>query len=197
MARALILALVSALLAGCWVSQKPLFGSADWVRPPGIAGRYTSENADGEPQGSVVLAVRADGMIDGTVIRKGETEPRTSPAGFIAIPGGSGAYFLMVHRAPDGASDGKGGELYLIARARDDGIEASWPGCAGTPDMPGMAREQAEPIGETMCAFASKDAVLRAALLAERELATKRMFEPQSLGRLRRVEDAGSKVEDD
>lgn len=185
MLRAATLAILGAMLSGCWVAETRLFGAADWVQPPGIEGSYTSENAAGEEQGTVVLAKRADGMIASTVMQKGETTPRTMPAGFVAIPGGAGRHLLMVQRA----SENQGGELYLIARLRDDGLEAFWPQCAGTPDMPGMKRDKVELVGEALCIFTSKQAVLNAALLAERELSERTIFDREHVGRLKRSED--------
>jgi hypothetical protein len=185
MVRMIVIAVLATLLAGCWGAETQLFGRADWVQPPGMAGNFVTEDAAGETQGSVVLARRADGMIDGTVTRRGEGKPQTSPTGFVAIPGGSGRYFLMVNRAAEG---GKGGEFYLIGRWQDERLEAFWPQCAGTPEMAGMKRDRIELVNELVCSFASKDAVLTAALLAERELETKRMFAPQLLGRLKRPE---------
>jgi hypothetical protein len=184
--RAALLAILCALLSGCWVAERSLFSTADFVQPDGLEGRFVSENAAGDEQGTVDLVRRADGLIDGTVTKKGETAPQTSPAGFVAIPGGSRDYLLMVQRSPEG----KDGELYLIGRWRDDRLEAFWPQCAGTPDMAGMKRETAEPIPEPLCTFASKEAVLRAALAAERDLEAKHMFDPQIVGRLKRPEDA-------
>lgn len=173
----------------CWGAERPLFGKADWVQPESLEGSFVSENAGGDAQGTVELVRRPDGLIDGTVARKDEQQPQTSAVGFVAIPGGSGRYFLMVNSAPGvERAGGKGGELYFIARWSDERLEAYWPQCAGTPDMPGMKRETLDVVKETVCSFASKDAVLKAALMAERELDTKRLFDPQMLGRLKRPE---------
>ena len=192
MIRVAMLALLAALLAGCWGSETQLFQRGDWVQPDGLEGRFTSQDAAGEDQGSVELARRADGPIDGTSTRKGE-EPRTSAVGFVAIPGGSGRYFLMVQRGPEA----KGGEFYLIGRWQDERLEAFWPQCTGTPNMPGMKRETIEMANEAVCSFSSKQAVLNAALLAERELETRRMFEPQLLGRLKRAGESAPEPESD
>lgn len=186
MLRFAIAALSLALLTGCWGAETKLFGPGDWAQPEGLEGRFASEDAAGEAQGTVDLVRRRDGLIDGTAIRQDDDKPRTSPVGFVAIPGGSGRYYLMVNRAPDG----KGGEFYLIGRWKDERLEAFWPQCAGTPDMPGMKRDKIELVNEAVCSFASKQAVLHAALLAERELETKRMFDPQLLGRLKRAEES-------
>lgn len=188
MLRVAVIAILGCLLSGCWGSETRLFGPKDWVQPPGIAGKYISKDADGEKEGTVVLVVRADGMIVGTVTQKGEKKPRTSAAGFVAIPGGAGQHFLLVQRA----SETEGGEIYMIARLRGDGVEAFWPQCSGTPDMPGMRRDTAELINEEMCSFTSRQAVLNAALLAERELSRRTIFGPQSAGRLERIEEPGS-----
>lgn len=186
MLRAAILALALSVLTGCWGAESQLFGPGDWVQPAGLEGRFTSEDAAGEVQGAVDLVRRPDGLIDGAAMRKDEDEPRTSAVGFVAIPGGSDRYFLMVNRN----AEGKGGELYLIARWKDERLEAFWPQCAGTPDMTGMKRDKIELVNDAVCTFASKQAVLNAALLAERELETKRMFEPQLLGRLKRPDSS-------
>ena len=93
----------------------------------------------------------------------------------------------MVNRADEPS---RGGEFYLIARWQDERLEAFWPQCTGTPDMPGMKREEIEMVKQSVCTFASREAVLRAALLAERELETRRMFEPQLLGRLKRAQES-------
>lgn len=188
MIRAAAIVLLAALLAGCWGAESQLFGAGDWVQPPGMEGRFVTEDAAGEAQGTVDLVRRPDGLIDGTVVRKDEDKPRTSSVGFVAIPGGSGRYFLMVNRAVDGSAGKPGGELYLIGRWKDERLEAFWPQCAGTPDLAGMKRDKIELVNEAVCTFANKQAVLLAALLAERELETRRMFEPQLLGRLKRPE---------
>lgn len=185
MLRAAILAFALTLLSGCWGAETQLFGTADFVQPPGMEGRFITEDAAGETQGTVDLVRRPDGLIDGTVARKDEDKPRTSPVGFVAIPGGSGRYFLLVNRA----AESKGGEFYLIGRWQGQRLESFWPQCAGTPDLAGMKRDRIELVNEAVCSFSSKQAVLTAALLAERELETKRMFEPQLLGRLKRPED--------
>jgi len=190
MVRAFTVIVLSALLSACWASETRLFGSADWARPPGLEGRFIIENAEGEEDGTLVLVPRKDGMIDGTATRKDEPAPKTSPVGFVAIPGGSGKYFLMVQQV---AAD-KGGELYLIGRWQDDRLEGYWPECKGTPDIPGMRRDKTEFIPEPVCAFATKAAVLRAALIAERELSSDRIFPPKKLGRLRR-DDSADKAE--
>lgn len=182
MLRLVLICCLTASLSACWGSEQRLFGTADWVRPQGLEGRFVIENAEGEPDGTLVLAPRSDGMIDGTATRKDEPTPKTSPVGFVAIPGGSGHYFLMVQRiAPD-----KGGELYLIARWRDERLEGYWPECKGTPDIAGMRRDTPDVLPETLCAFTTRKAVLQAALLAERELSGARIFPAQKLGRLRR-----------
>lgn len=189
MRRCAVTIALAAMLTGCWGAETQLFGSADWVQPEGLQGRLESEDAGGQSTGWVTLAVRPDGRIDGTVSRKDENSPpQTSPVGMVRIPGGSGRYFLMVQRGPED----KGGEFYLVARWRDGRLDAFWPQCAGTPDLPGMLRQTIEMVNETLCRFADKDAVLRAALLAERELETKRMFAPQLLGRLKAESAAGA-----
>lgn len=183
MRRCAVIIALAGLLTGCWGAETQLFGRADWVQPEGLEGRFESEDAGGQATGWVTLAVRPDGRIDGTVTRKDEdAPPQTSPVGMVRIPGGSGPYLLMVQRGPED----KGGEFYLVARWQDGRLDAYWPQCAGTPDLPGMLRQTIELVNETVCRFADKDAVLRAALLAERELETKRMFAPQLLGRLKR-----------
>jgi hypothetical protein len=54
-----------------------------------------------------------------------------------------------------------------------------------------MKREKLGPAPEPVCVFETKDALVRAALVAERELETTRMFEPQIVGMLRRpISDA-------
>jgi hypothetical protein len=182
MLRATILVLAPAALSGCWTSQTPLFGRDDWVQPPGLEGSFVSENAAGADNGTVELVRRPDGRIEGTVERPGTTAPRNSATGFVAIPGGSGHYFLMV------ASGGevKDGELYLVTRWKDERLEAFWPQCAGTPEIRGMRRETIDFTDQAVCGFADKAAVLQAALLAERELETTRLFAPQLIGRLKR-----------
>lgn len=198
MLRTAAIAALAALLTGCWGAEIPLFGARDWVQPAGLEGPFVSEDAAGEDKGTVLLTRRPDGLIDGAVTRAGETSARTSAIGFVAIPGGSGHYFLMVNRAAEGAPDTRsGGEFYLIGRWKDERLEAFWPQCTGTPDMPGMERERIEIVDEAVCRFADKGAVLRAALLAERELETKRMFEHQLLGRLKRPEATAAPEPDD
>jgi hypothetical protein len=58
------------------------------------------ENASSDEQGVVVLTRRSDGMIDGIVTKKGDDTPQTSAVGFVAIPGGSADYFILVQRVP-------------------------------------------------------------------------------------------------
>lgn len=190
MLRAILAGLLALTLPGCWAAQTQLFGQADFVQPEGLEGKFISENVDGKSDGTVTLVRRPDGMIDGTALREAESEPRTSPVGFVAIPGGSGRYLLMVNRIPtEMAPKGKPpGELYLVARWQDDRLEAYWPQCAGTPDLADMKRETVDIVKEQVCTFTGKAGVLRAALLAERELETKRMFAPQMMGRLKRAD---------
>ena len=187
MRRCAVIIALAAMLTGCWGAETQQFGRTDWVQPEGLEGRFASEDAGGQVTGWVTLAVRPDGRIDGTVTRKEEDgPPQTSPVGMIRIPGGSGSYLLKVQRGPED----KGGEFYLVARWQDGRLDAYWPQCAGTPDLPGMLRQTIDMVNETVCRFSDKDAVLRAALLAERELETKRLFAPQLLGRLKRESGA-------
>ena len=186
MIRAAVTVLLAVTLSGCWTAEKQLFTAAHLTQPAGLEGSFISEDAAGQEQGTVVLTRRPDGLIEGTVTPKEGPAPRQSAIGFAAIPGGSGRYFLMVNRANE---PGRNGELYLLARWSDERLEAFWPQCAGTPDMPGMKREEIEIVKQSYCTFASREAVLRAALLAERELETKRLFEHQLLGRLKRAQE--------
>lgn len=193
MLRLLAICILAAATSACWVSDRYLFASNDYTVPEGLKGRFISENGEGEAQGTVMLSPRSDGMIDGTVTRGKDPAPQTSAVGFVAIPGGSGRYFVMVQPAPDP----KAGELYVVGRWKDERLEAFWPQCGGTPDVAGMLREKAEPISEPMCRFTSKEAVLRAALIAERELETTRLFEPKMLGRLKRDDSWSPEPEPD
>jgi len=188
MLRAAMVAMLAAALAGCWMSEKRLFGPADFVAPPGLEGNYVSEDGSGTLKATVVLSVGADRLIEGVSTPVGGDEPQqTSHIGFIPIAGGSGQYYLMVDRSPERTE----GDLYFIGRMTEDfGLEAFWPQCAGTPEIAGMTREKAEPIDEDVCTFTSREAVMRAALEAEKQLSARHMFEPHPAGRLKKSDES-------
>ena len=179
-------AVMALALTGCWVSEKDLFGPGDWQPPPDIAGSYTSENGSGEAQARVVLSVRSDGLVQGVATKVGESTSETSVVGFVPISGGTGKYYLLVDRSKAGEPNDSGGNIYFVARMTDEGFDAFWPQCEGTPDIPGMERETQELIDEEICGFTTKEALLRAGLAAERNLEGKHLFEPDVMGRMKR-----------
>ena len=186
MPKRIVAAVMALALTGCWVSEKDLFGPGDWQPPPDIAGSYTSENGAGEAQARVVLSVRSDGLVQGVATKVGESTSETSVVGFVPIPGGTGKYYLLVDRSKAGEPDDSGGNIYFVARMTDEGFDAFWPQCEGTPDIPGMERETQELIDEEICGFTTKEALLRAGLAAERNLEGKHLFEPDVMGRMKR-----------
>jgi len=188
-----ILALVACLsLAGCWVSEQRLFGAGDWAHLE-LDGRYKSENANGDPQASVVLHSRPDGLVEGTSESLDDGTTELSVFGFVRIEDGSGQYFLMVDRTKDNDS----GDIYFIARLNPGGtLEIYWPDCGGTPARSGMAVESGG-LGDTdVCTFSSKEALMSAALEAERFLSAKHIVEVSPMGRMVPDDDQAEGVDE-
>lgn len=197
MIRSLLSAMLVLSLSGCWVSEGELFDSGDWAHLD-LDGTYISEDGNGQERGQVVLTARPDGLIDGVATDNKGGEPETSTVGMVRIPGGSGEFYVMV----DGDEGRTGGQIYLLGHVTSSGgIEVYWPQCAGTPDTAEMTRETPSLglPGESLpdpslqvCTFASKAALLRAALEAERFLSTPHIVEIAPMGRLKPKEETDS-----
>jgi hypothetical protein len=188
----LLLALLACLsLAGCWVSEKRIFGAGDWAHVP-LAGKYISQDANGHDTARVTLKVRADGVIEGTGVNIADGSPDNSVIALVPIKGGSGRYFLAVDRSKDEDS----GDIYLIAHLTDDnGLEVFWPDCEGTAPIAGMAVTRDNLTESVLCQFSSKDALMAAGLQAEKFLSAKHVVAIAPLGRL--VPDDGDDDEED
>ena len=193
MLRTLLTAISCLLLAGCWMSEERLLTDGDWAHLQ-IDGSYKSVDSDGDEEASVVLKTNANGLIEGTRtdLENGETE--RVGLGLAPIAGGSGRYFLAVDRSDTTRTDG---DIYLIAHLAEQGaLEFYWPDCEGTSPTDGMAAQKDTLTDSTVCTFATKAGLMRAALEAERFLYAKHVIGVAPLGRM--VPDDGSgEAEDD
>lgn len=123
MPRAMLAALASLFLAGCWVSEELHFGPGDWAKLA-IDGHYVVHDSEGEALARVLLVTRPDGLVASTT-----TEDLSGGGkgdmlfGMVAIAQGSGRYFLVVDRESLGS-----GEIYVLAHRSDEGeINLYWP----------------------------------------------------------------------
>ncbi len=189
-------AMLALALTGCWVSEKDLFGPGDWKPPPGIAGTYTSENGSGDAQAKVLLTVREDGLVEGIATKIGEDTSESSLVGFVPVPGGSGRYYLLVDQSGTAEAGGSDGNIYFVARTTNEGFEAFWPQCEGTPALPGMQSETQDLLKQDICGFTTKEALLQAGQAAERDLEAKHMFEPMPMGKMKRISESAGRSPD-
>lgn len=193
MPRAMLAALASLFLAGCWVSEELHFGPGDWANLA-IDGHYVVHDSEGEALARVLLVTRPDGLVASTT-----TEDLSGGGkgdmlfGMVAIAQGSGRYFLVVDRESLGS-----GEIYVLAHRSDEGeINLYWPNCEGTPKMRGLV---AAPEGDPypgFCMFTDKRAVMEAALRAERFLAARHIVRVSPFARLSRTDTGGEPGEEE
>jgi hypothetical protein len=178
MLRALLAVIGCFALSGCWVSEHRILGPGDWAHV-NLAGKFKRENANGDEEASVVLATQPNGLIVGTATDVERHKTESMAMGLVAIQGGSGRYFLAVDRLEQKDN----GDTYFIAHLTDDGgLEIYWPDCDGTPDIEGMTR-QTDTVAMA-CNFTTKEALMEAALQAERFLSVKHVIEVAPFGRL-------------
>lgn len=204
MGRTLFTMALGLALSGCWVSDKDFFGPGDWAHLD-LDGTYISEDANGHEQGTVVLTVRPDGLVDGVATREDGGEPEKSTLGLVPVNGGSGEYYILVDQT-DGGGDG---QLYLLGHLDDDGsLEMYWPECSGTPDIEGMTRETPDfglpsPPPDTSqmmsCTFTTKESLQEAALEAERFLSAPHIVDILPMGRItpKQADDTEESTEDE
>jgi hypothetical protein len=191
MLRAMIVVLASLSLAGCWVSDTRLFGPADWAHVD-LAGKYKSEDANGNDEAKVVLTVRPNGLIAGTSTDLKSGKVDHSMLGLVAIKGGSGKYFIAVDRSDQAGK----GDIYMIAHLTDEkGLEVFWPDCDGTAPVQGMVRQLDDLTHTGVCKFSSKQALMTAGLQAEKFLSAKHVIAIAPFGKL--VPDDGSSSDSD
>lgn len=182
MLRALLTMLACLCLGGCWRSEEPLFGEGDWATLD-IAGEYRFSGIDEQADApeTVIVAQRPDRLIEFTP--RGPRAAEVLRVGLVAIPSGSGEYFIAVDRSE---VEPREGELYAIARATDRALEFYMPDCAGTPPIEGLVR--AEGLAGAVCEFETREALFEAALLAERFLSESHIVSVAPFAKFEKVE---------
>lgn len=182
MLRALLIVIACSCLSGCWVSEKRFFGSEEWARLD-LAGTYAVKSAAGfDAPETVTLALREDGRLD-TVRADGQAGlDEIEPLGLVAIPGGSGRFFLAVDQS------GEVDYYYIAHLALDGGLAFYLPDCSGTPARNDLVIEE-ESKGGLTCVFASEEALLEAALEAERFLSARHIVAVSPVYSLERMAD--------
>jgi hypothetical protein len=180
MLRTVLAVIACLMLTGCWMSDQRLFGPDDWAQLD-FNGRYSSENASGDTTASVIFTTRPDGLIDGTEVRAEDGSTEESTMGLVPIRDGSGEYFLVV----DGTDKDEDGDIYLIARLTEGpGLELYWPDCGGTTPVAGMVVERSMFAETETCTFSSREALMTAALEAERFLSARHVVAIAPMGKL-------------
>ena len=153
---------LSLLLAGCWTSEKRFFNSGDWARLD-LSGEYDVARittSDGAHRAR--FATRPDGLIEITPLDAEDGDDEPTLLGLVPITGGSGSLFLAMDRTP-----GTGNDVYYLASLSDDGdLGFYYPVCEHTPRIEGLVV-----TGDSTCTFTTEDALMQAALEAERFLA--------------------------
>ena len=164
MLRAICIAWLSLLTAGCWVSDRDLFDTGELAQLD-LTSAYTVTNQD-RASGWATVTVRPDRLvsiesrvrmdqISGPDDDEGETAPMTTQWGFVRIPETTGNYYLVF-----GVTDEDDDEVeYYLAVENDRGFWFYVPNCAGT--VPGT--EGMEVDGSASCRFTSKQALFDAA----------------------------------
>ncbi len=184
MLRAVLVLFACVTLGGCWVSEQGLFGSADWARPD-IAGEYEIESPTdfGGPGRRVTIASRADGLFE--IVSQGWGDRGEDLVmGLVPIPRGSGRFYLVV----DLSTSNEDATFYYIARLAPGGdLALYYPDCSGTSPRDGLEIDEGGK-GGPFCGFSSREALLGAALEAERFLAAKHIVAVQPMYSLNRVE---------
>lgn len=163
MFRSIIAFCISLLLAGCWQSEEPLFGEGDWAKLD-IDGRYDVETVGvSSNRRTVTLTTLEDGSIESITQTGRDAAAEVDLLGLVAISGGTGRFFLAVGRSDDG-------DIYYVAQlTHEDSLAFYFPYCAGTTARVGLIVEDGGK-GSLVCTFTSKQALLEAALEAERFL---------------------------
>jgi hypothetical protein len=159
-------------LCGCWVSDTRFFDSGDWAMLR-LAGDYDvaqlSDGSSPEALDRATITPRPDGLVE---FMPQTRVARATPTvfGFVPIAGGSGQYFLAVDRSTADYDDDDG-DMYYIAKVTADGVAFFFPDCDGTPRQAGMAVEADGFTEGKTCTFTSEEALMKAALEAERFIA--------------------------
>ena len=165
MLRAFLAVIACLCLSACWESDTRFFGSGDWAKLD-LTGEYDVaglSDSEDRPR-HATLTSRPDGLIEFTPLPAGNDKPTLM--GLVPITGGSGHYFLAMDRT----SDGEGDTYYLAELSENGGLAFYFPDCDGTSPMDGMAVN--DTFGSTKtCTFTSAEALMKAALEAERFLA--------------------------
>jgi len=192
MLRTVLTVLACQMLQACsgWTSDQRLFGDGDWAHLD-INGRYEIDAHGPAVRG--IFRTRPDGLIEGRSLDK--RDKNVMLIGLVPIKGGSGDYFLAVDRSdrsPDSRDD------YLIVHlSAGKSLEYFTPDCAGTSAVSGMIKVPAGELGvplrtgadrasrdapntgagndheHLLCKFFTKDALMVAALEAEKFLSAK------------------------
>ena len=190
MLRALLAVIACLCLTGCWVSEGHLFGSGDWAHLD-LAGTYSVESANGDAPETATLTVQESGLIEAIPADASARPDDIQGLGLVAIPGGTGRFFLAVDQSSRDA------DMYYIARLSLEGDLALYlPDCAGTSAREGMVIEE-ESKGGLTCVFASKEALLAAALDAERFLSARHIIAVAPIYSLERMQEPDYAEEDD
>jgi hypothetical protein len=164
MLRAIIALGLGLALAGCWTSEQRLFDPGDWAKL-GLSGEYeVASITSGDTPRRAIFTTLPDGLVE--IARVGGLDRDENPTmlGLVPIEGGSGSGFIAVDRTTAGDSD-----IYYLASLDDDGdLGFYFPVCEATPAIEGMVV-----TGGSTCTFSSRQALMKAALEAERFLSTR------------------------
>jgi hypothetical protein len=166
MQRALLIVMACLLLGGCWGSEERLFGPGDWARLD-VDGEYSVETLDEDDDAPRIFRISShpDGLIEIAPSAGRGRGAETLRLGLVRISGGSGDFYVAVDRTDPGKSEG---DLYALAKVSGRSLAFFLPDCAGTPPIDGL--EKLEGLAGEVCDFRTKEALLEAALLAERFL---------------------------
>jgi len=167
MVRALLAVIACLCLTGCWQSETRFFGPDDWARL-GLSGEYNVagiSDSDNPPR-HATLTSRPDGLVE--FVPHGAGEDKPTLLGLVAITGGSGRYFIAMDRT----NDGNGDTYYLAELSSSGGLAFYYPDCDGTPPIDGLVVETSTFSASKTCTFTTEEAVMTAALEAERFLST-------------------------
>jgi hypothetical protein len=180
MLRAIIALGLSLVLAGCWTSDRRLFDTGDWAKLD-LSGEYevaSITSSDGPRR--AIFTTRPDGLVVIAPVGGVDDDEDPTVLGLVPIEGGSGTGFIAVDRATAGDSD-----LYYLASLDDGDLGFYFPACEATPAIEGMVV-----TGESTCTFSSRQALMKAALEAERFLSTRHIVAITPFLRFSRVEEA-------
>jgi hypothetical protein len=169
--RALLAAIACLCLTACWVSDTRFFGSGDWAKLD-LSGDYdVARITDNDEPDLATLTPRPDGLVE---FMPQSQVARGTPTlfGFVSIAGGSGRYFLAVDRSSAEIELNDGDMYYIAELTNDGGMAFYFPDCDGTPPTDGMVAEASEFNEAKTCTFSNREALMEAALAAERFLST-------------------------